>query len=79
MGEAVKVTLLPEQMLPELFDAMDTEGDTEEDEVTAKVVAGLLPHALTATTEIVPEEDPAVVVIELVAEVPDQPEGSVQV
>lgn len=79
VGEAVKVTLLPLQMLPDPFDAMETEGVTPAEEVTASVVAVLLPQLLTATTEIVPEEEPAVVVMELVLDVPDHPEGSVQV
>jgi hypothetical protein len=46
---------------------------------TAKVCAVLLPHPLFATTEIVPPVVPAVVLIELVVDVPDQPEGSVHV
>lgn len=75
----MKVTLLPLQMLPDPFDAMETEGVTPAEEVTASVVAVLLPQLLTATTEIVPEEEPAVVVMELVLDVPDHPEGSVQV
>lgn len=79
VGEAVKVTLLPLQMLPDAFDAMDIDGVTPLEEVTASVVAALLPQALTATTEIVPEEDPAVVVMEFVLDVPDHPEGSVHV
>lgn len=79
VGEAVKVTLLPLQMLPDEFEEMETEGVTPAEDVTASEVAGLLPQPLTATTEIVPEEEPAVVVMELVLDVPDHPEGSVQV
>lgn len=37
------------------------------------------PQALFATTEMLPLELPAVAVIELVVELPDQPNGKVQV
>ncbi len=47
--------------------------------VTDRVRAILDPQVLLAVTEIVPPLLPGVVVIELVVEVPVQPEGSVQV
>ena len=46
--------------------------------VTANVRATLVPQELVAVTEIVPLNKPAVAFIELVVEVPVQPEGSVQ-
>jgi hypothetical protein len=45
---------------------------------TANIRAALVPHALEAVTTIVPEDEPAVTVILLVDDVPDQPEGNVQ-
>lgn len=47
--------------------------------VMAAVVAALVPQLFVAVTEIVPPDVPAVVAIELVVDVPDHPEGSVQV
>jgi hypothetical protein len=47
--------------------------------VADKVCAGLLPHELFAVTDIVPPTVPVVAVIELVIELPVQPEGNVQV
>lgn len=66
-------------MLPDALDAMETEGVTPAEELTVSEVAGLLPQALTAITEIVPAEGPAVAVMEFVLDVPVQPDGSVQV
>ena len=48
-------------------------------EFTARIVAGLTPHALLAVTEIFPLFEPAVAVIEFVFENPDQPPGIPQV
>ena len=47
--------------------------------VTVNVCAALLPHELLAVTVIFPLVELAVVLIELVVELPDQPEGNVQV
>ena len=47
--------------------------------LTANVFATLLPQLLLAFTEIVPPVLPVVVIIELVVEVPVQPDGKVQV
>ena len=44
-----------------------------------KTAEAELPHTLLATTEISPEVDEAVALIELVVDEPDQPEGIVQV
>jgi hypothetical protein len=46
--------------------------------VTAKVLGALAPQVLFALTEIVPLA-PAVAVIEVVVEDPDQPDGNVHV
>ena len=45
--------------------------------VTDKVLGVLLPQLLFAVTEIVPPELPAVAVMEVDVELPDQPEGKV--
>ena len=42
------------------------------------VCAAPTPHEFIADTENIPPKVPAVVVIELVEELPDQPKGSVQ-
>jgi hypothetical protein len=47
--------------------------------VTASVLVGPAPQALFALTVMFPPAVPAVVEIEVVVEVPDHPEGSVQV
>ena len=47
--------------------------------LTDKVLTGLLPQPLFAFTEIEPPAVPLVTVIVLVVELPDQPEGKVQV
>ena len=47
--------------------------------LSVKALLKLIPHALFATTEIIPDDVPEVTVIEVVVEVPDQPEGNVQV
>lgn len=47
--------------------------------VTLKVCADEEPHGLLAVTEIVPPEDPDVVVMLVVVDVPDQPDGNVHV
>ena len=47
--------------------------------VTASVAGAELPHVLLAVTETVPPPEPAVVLIELVVEVPVQVTGSDQV
>ena len=52
---------------------------TEQLTATDKVLAALEPQLLFAFTEIVPPADPAVAVIEVVVEVPLQPEGNVHV
>jgi hypothetical protein len=46
---------------------------------TAKVLAMLLPQLLTDDTDIVPLAVPAVVVIELVVDVPVHPDGNTHV
>ena len=78
VGLAVKVTLEPLQMVLPAPEAMETEGVTEEVVVTLSVRAGLVPQAFEAVTEMVPDAAPAVVVMELVDEVPLHPEGNVQ-
>jgi len=47
--------------------------------VTASILTGLAPQALLAVTVIFPDVVPAVTFIELVTEVPVQPDGSVHV
>jgi hypothetical protein len=47
--------------------------------VTASVLVGPAPQVLFALTVILPPAVPAVAVIEVVVDVPDQPEGKVQV
>jgi len=47
--------------------------------LTERVAAILVPHALLAATEIFPEELPDVTLIELVVDVPVQPEGKFHV
>ena len=47
--------------------------------MTESVLAVPDPQALLAFTEIVPPADPAVVVMEVEVELPDQPDGNVQV
>ena len=52
---------------------------TDESTMTNNVCARLLPQALFAVTKMVPPLLPGVALIEVVVELPDQPEGSVQV
>ncbi len=68
------VELVPEQTVvpPEI------DPPTDEFIVTANVVAVLVPQASVAVTDTEPEDEPAVAEIELVVELPDQPEGNVQ-
>ena len=47
--------------------------------VTANVLAALEPQPLTAVTESIPPDAPAVTVIELVVDVPVQPDGNTHV
>ena len=53
--------------------------DNAAPDVTANVLAALLPHEFTATTEMLPEPEPAVVVIDVVVDVPLHPDGNVHV
>lgn len=50
-----------------------------EDAVTASVLAVPVPQLFEAVTEIFPEEEPAVTLIELVVEEPVHPDGNVHV
>jgi hypothetical protein len=76
---AVKFTFVPEQIdVPEL-DAMLTDGVTEADAVTARVLAVLVPQELCAETPIDPDELPVVTAIVFVVELPVQPDGNVQI
>ena len=59
-------------MLP----AIGAEGISEPE--TLNVLAELVPQELVAVTEILPEVEPAVTEMEAELEVPDQPEGKVQ-
>ncbi len=49
------------------------------DTVTISVLAGPAPHELSAVTEMVPPDEPAVALIDAVVELPLHPEGKVQV
>ena len=60
-------------VLPEIVPGCVGTGET----VTDKVLGVLLPQLLFAVTEIVPPELPAVAVMEVDVELPDQPEGKV--
>ena len=69
--------VLPEQIvvLPEMVPGCVGPAFT----VTDKVCTAELPQALLATTVMLPPVEPAVVEIELVVLLPDQPLGKVQV
>ena len=62
-------------MLPAIAPGCTGVGDT----VTVSVRGVLAPQALLAVTKIVPPELPAVVEMDVDADVPDQPEGRFQV
>lgn len=57
-----------------MIPGVDGTGET----VTVTVRGELLPHALTATTEMLPPAAPATTVILFVVDVPVHPEGNVQ-
>ena len=60
-------------MFPDITPGSEGVGLTE----TANVCGMVVPQALMAATEIVPPELPTVATIEVVVELPDQPEGKV--
>jgi hypothetical protein len=47
--------------------------------VTFNDVAALVPQVLLALTEIIPPDAPTVIVIDVLVELPDQPDGRLQV
>ena len=78
VGAAVNVTLAPLQIVVPAEEEMETVGVVVAPTVTVNVCAMLVPHVLCAETPIFPEELPVVTVMELVVDVPDHPEGNVQ-
>ena len=76
---AVNVTLVPAHTVVDGEAATETVGVVAVVTVTGNVLGVPLPQLLIATTLIVPLVDPTVVVIELVVDVPVQPDGNVHV